>query len=147
MAEIDFDQFMKVLDAALGSNDPNVKKALRKFLFVAALAMGDDPEPGPFSDMLGSIDRLNKRIDDLERKVVTKKNNHYHTTTTTTTPQWIYDPTYYSGTSSSGTWYGSSNTTATTGSTYTVNVGDWGAEPEGKRMEREIKEKLESLLK
>jgi len=156
MAEIDFDQFMKVLDAALGSNDPNVKKALRKFLFVAALAMGDDPEPGPFSDMLKSMDKINKRIDDLERNADSSKKLKDYYTTTTTTPQWIYDPTYYGGSSTGGSpninWGGSTTSGGCTGftsasSTYTINVGDWAAEPEGERMEREIKEKLENLLK
>ena len=174
MADIDFEQFMQVLDAALGSSDPNVKKSLRKFLFVAALAMGDDVEPGPFSEMLKSIDKLNARIADLENKQlgnVTLGQDTQQFWDTTSAPIWYNNGTT---TAANGTYtipntsstaitlQGGSNTTlggtsittggctgfttsASTGS-YTINIGDFDLEPDGERMEREIKEKLEGLL-
>lgn len=171
MADIDFEQFMQVLDAALGSSDPNVKKSLRKFLFVAALAMGDDIEPGPFSEMLKSIDKLNQRISELELKQTPFTSGYAQQQwDSTSSPVW-YNNTVTNGTyttpststtnitlqGGSNTTLGSATSIATTGGctgftttagtgAYTINMGDWGLEPEGERMEREIKEKLEGLL-
>ncbi|MEE8233125.1 MAG: hypothetical protein V3R41_00395 [Gammaproteobacteria bacterium] len=67
--DVDFDQFIKLLDGALASDDKNVKQALRKFLFVAAMVMGDDTEPGPFTEMMETIDSLQQRLATLEMQV------------------------------------------------------------------------------
>ena len=64
--DIDFEQFIQLLDGALASDDKNVKQALRKFLFVAAMVMGDDTEPGPFTQMMDTIDSLQQRLAILE---------------------------------------------------------------------------------
>jgi len=66
--DIDFEQFIKLLDGALASDDKNVKQALRKFLFVAAMVMGNDTEPGPFTQMMDTIDALQRRIAALENQ-------------------------------------------------------------------------------
>ncbi len=43
--EIDFEQLIELLDGALTSKNPKVLQALKKFLFIAALALPDnDPE-------------------------------------------------------------------------------------------------------
>lgn len=63
---VDFEQFIKLLDGALASDDKNIQQALRKFLFVAAMVLGDDCEPGPFTKMMDTMDAMQKRLADLE---------------------------------------------------------------------------------
>lgn len=146
MTDTDFEQFIQILDGALASKDPKVKNALRKFLFVAALAMGDDMEPGPFTEMMETINELQQRISTLESQA----RNDQYTTTTTTEPSW-YKPYYYpvgpGGCVSTGgdTWFGSTSSTAT--GTYT----NWSAtytdmlDP-GTQIKDSINEKLDALL-
>lgn len=106
--DIDFDQFIKVLDAALATDNQNVKKALRKFLFVAAMAMSDDDmERGPFTEMMETIDNLRQRVGALEGANVTT-----FTDQTLTTPQWMQSPTYYATTGTG------------TGSTGNINISN-----------------------
>ena len=103
--EVDFEQFIKLLDGALASDDKNVKQALRKFLFVAAMVMGDDTEPGPFTKMMETMDAMQQRLAILE------------TQQTPTQPQDWYggsSPTFYPyispGTGTAGDWTGGSIT-------------------------------------
>ena len=119
--DIDFDQFIKVLDAALVTDNQNVKKALRKFLFVAAMAMSDDDmERGPFTEMMETIDSLRQRVGALESANTTTTT---FTDQTSTTPQWIYNPPYY-GTSTAGNINISGGTgTSTTNTTTAIGSG------------------------
>lgn len=67
MTDIDFEQFIKLLDAALVSDDKKIKTALRKFMFIMALNLSDDDcEPGPFTKMMDTIDELQRRVSSLE---------------------------------------------------------------------------------
>ncbi len=117
--DIDFDQFIKVLDAALVTDNQSVKKALRKFLFVAAMAMSDDDmERGPFTEMMETIDNLRQRVGALESDNATTTT---FTDQTSTTPQWIYNPPYY-GTSTTGN-INISGGTSTTNVTTTAGSG------------------------
>lgn len=117
--DTDFEQFIKLLDGALASDDKNVRNALKKFLFVAALALGDDCEPGPFTEMMETIDNLQQRISTLELK----DNSTYVPNPGTSNP-WIYtQPTVYPanvpGTATNPQWYqfpGGTTTTITGGS-------------------------------
>ncbi len=170
--DIDFEQFVKVLDAALATDDKNVKKALRKFLFIAAMAMSDDDmERGPFTEMMETIDNLRQRVGVLESANTTTTT---FTDQTTTTPQWIYNPPYYgtAGSSTSGninitggtsttnttTAIGSGTTTAvspllsggsctgftnTTGYTLNIDLADDG--PKAEEIKSQIKESLKKL--
>lgn len=168
--EIDLDQFIQVLDHALATDDKNVRKALKKFLFVAALALEDDPEPGPFTQMLDEMDSLRKRVRDLETaNQDTQKfyQDDYWTNTNTSggTPYWKYlggsstsgtvtvNPTTTTTGATSITSGGSSctgftvpTTTTNTWSTlgYTINLGD---DEKGKRIKEELQQKLGSLTK
>jgi len=130
--DIDFEQFIKLLDGALASDDKNVKQALRKFLFVAAMVMGDDTEPGPFTQMMDTIDSLQQRLTQLEAQ----------TNPTTSIPStWTYpigtgqQPPFTSPSTAggpTGTVTGGSatsngfttytNTTGTTGTTGTITL-------------------------
>jgi len=55
---IDFDQLIDLLDRALTSKDPRVMKALKKFLFIAALATEDTEAEGPFRNIIRRIEAL-----------------------------------------------------------------------------------------
>ena len=64
-----FEQFIKLLDAALASKDKKIKTALRKFMFIMALNLSDDDcEPGPFTKMMETMDELQRRLAILETK-------------------------------------------------------------------------------
>jgi len=108
--DIDFEQFIQLLDGALASDDKNVKQALRKFLFVAAMVMGDDTEPGPFTQMMDTIDELQHRLATLEGRL---------NPGTTTTDAWT--PITYTGIGTGSTSAGTSHITtpSTTGGSIT----------------------------
>lgn len=59
MEEFDITEFAKMFDAALASNNPAVKKALRNFMLIVS--------KGPFSELFRKIDSLTRRIEILER--------------------------------------------------------------------------------
>lgn len=169
--EIDLEQFIQVLDNALASDDPKIKKALKKFLFIAALAMEGDPEPGPFSAMLDEMDDLRRRVRDLENAQMQKQNYVFddYWTNSSSNATWKYTG---GNTTSSGTVTinnPSSTTTSITGGTgtscggfvpttthtttygplgsyggFTINLGD---DEKGKRIKKELQEKLGTLTK
>jgi hypothetical protein len=65
---VDLHHLIELIDAALTSNDPTVKKALKKFLFIAALALDgseEDRVPGPIEKILNDLEQ---RLGNLERK-------------------------------------------------------------------------------
>lgn len=114
MNDIDFDQFIKLLDGALASDDKNVKQALRKFLFVAAMVMGDDCEPGPFTEMMDTIDSLQRRVATLENQ------NTYTTTDNMWATQGIgtaFNPLFTTPSTAGGT----SGSITSSGSTTVIN--------------------------
>jgi len=172
--EIDLEQFIQVLDHALGTDDPKIKKALKKFLFIAALAMEGDPEPGPFSAMLEEMDDLRRRVKDLENKglytFTDNKSDYWYGSSSGTNATWKY----FQGPSTSGTSTTTGTVTITpntssSGSTTTINTGgctgyipsssttyggiysgysiNLGDDEKGKRIKRELEEKLGNLTK
>jgi hypothetical protein len=168
--EIDLDQFIQVLDHALATDDPKIKKALKKFLFIAALAMEGDPEPGPFTAMLDEMDDLRRRVKALESSSTS-------TTYTDLKDYWYGDSSanatwkYINNSSTAGSNTGhvtitpNTSTTTTTINTggctgyipststttyggvysgYTINLGD---DEKGKRIKEELEQKLGMLNK
>lgn len=112
--EVDFEQFIKLLDGALASDDKNVKQALRKFLFVTAMVLGDDCEPGPFSKMIETMDSMQRRLAMLEA------NN----TNTVTTTDWTgMSPPYTVG--GTGVAYPFISPTTTPGGSAAVTPLNW----------------------
>ena len=170
--EIDLDQFIQVLDHALATDDPKVKKALKKFLFIAALALDGDPEPGPFSEMLEEMDELRRRMRSLEDMVAQRHTQtdikDWYGSSDSTNAIWKYindnstsgtvsitPSTTSGGTSTTNITGGSScggfvNPTFTTTGTlggyggFTINLGD---DEKGKRIKKELQEKLGTLSK
>lgn len=130
MNDDQFEQFIKLLDAALVSDDKKIKTALRKFMFIMALNLSDDDcDPGPFTKMMETINELQRRLAVLE----TKDN----TWTQTKTITWPYGvgtgtpPPYIAPNTTSGqiTGTGTGTTqwtnvsTATTGNAATMIAG------------------------
>lgn len=115
-----FEQFITLLDAALASDDPKIKNALRKFMFIMALNLSDDDcEPGPFSKMMDTIDDLQRRLGSLEMK----DNNNFTTTSPYGTQTWPYgvgigtaaSPPYIAPTTTGGS-------ATSTGTTQWINI-------------------------
>jgi hypothetical protein len=85
----DIEQFAKLFDTAMTSDNPAVKKAFKNLLMVSALTEANNDEyevAGPLQKMVNTIKSLDKRIDTLEK-------SQYNTSSIwTTTP--AYSPTY-----------------------------------------------------
>jgi len=97
--DIDLDQFARLFDAALASNNPTVKKALRNFMLVASIAEAETTEAfGPFTQMQKMIESLKNEIHSLEYEVKisrgTRNNERYYGNCS----QYIDDYPKYSGT-------------------------------------------------
>lgn len=78
MEDFDIQEFAKMFDAALASDNPAVQKALRNFIMVSALVHSqenaDELTSGPFETLL-------KQIDDLQRRVSRVESERYSTQT------------------------------------------------------------------
>lgn len=89
MEDFDLEEFTKMFDAALASDNPAVKKALRNFMMVTALVHSqesdDESVPGPFETLL-------KKIDDLERRLSRAEVNAY-TYPSPYSNTWVYNGT------------------------------------------------------
>ena len=110
MEEFDLKEFAQMFDAALASDNPGVKKALRNFMMVTALvhAQEDGDER-----IMGPLETLGKKVGDLERMVYELQNNRvvrdnfrkdYYNN-----PTWVYQQPITSISTSGGTtWMGKS---------------------------------------
>lgn len=74
--EFDIQQFAKLFDAALASDNPSVKKALRNFMMVASIAEAEHTatSPRPLSQVLEKVDILEGRLQAVEKELM---NGHY----------------------------------------------------------------------
>jgi hypothetical protein len=113
MEDFDIQEFAKMFDAALASDNPGVKKALRNFMMVAAIVHSqedDDDErlAGPFETILKQLADLQRQVSSIERQ------RH---STTATYPSSPYDNTWV---------YTGSNPYTTSTTSYTTSVKDWG---------------------
>lgn len=91
MDNTDIQELARLIDTALASDNPSVKKALRNFMLIVSIVDSENTEStikGPFSEMFRSIDSLTRRIEILERN---DYNKAYKGTSinTYTTPTWI----------------------------------------------------------
>jgi hypothetical protein len=101
MQQFDINEFAQMFDAALASDNPSVKKALRNFMMVAAIVHAEEQTGEPRA--MGPLERLVKKVFDLESIV---KELQYNRTTTYPTKS-DYWKDYYG---SNPTWVYSSNT-------------------------------------
>jgi len=70
MDNFDIKAFAKMLDAAIASDNPAVKKALKNFMMIAAIAETE-------KDISGPLETLLDRMDALEQELRTMKMNPY----------------------------------------------------------------------
>jgi len=124
-SDVDFEQFIKLLDGALASDDKNIQQALRKFLFVAAMVLGDECEPGPFTKMMETMDEMQRRLHSLENKDVqiTDTNPYVWPNSGGGTPYWGGGSSSGSGTitfTNTGTSTNAVSTTTTGSNTTTT---------------------------
>ena len=90
--EFDIEEFAKMFDAALASDNPSVQKALRNFMMVTALvhaqeeANNDERQMGPFESLFSQLEDLQHRISRLEAE---RYSNRTYSQTYNDT--WIYD--------------------------------------------------------
>lgn len=63
-------ELARLIDLAINSDDPNVRRAFSRLMTIVALIEEEDRyiEPGPFEDLLNYIDQLSKRVRELEIK-------------------------------------------------------------------------------
>lgn len=88
MDDFNLEEFAKMFDAALASNNPSVKKALRNFLMIMALVESENQQSGPFTSLLNDVYNLRKRIERLEQdSTATRYRDNY---TNTYPKQWTY---------------------------------------------------------
>ena len=90
--EFDIEEFAKMFDAALASDNPSVQKALRNFMMVTALvhaqeeANNDEQLMGPFESLFSQLEGLQHRISRLEAERYSTRS--YSQTYNDT---WMYD--------------------------------------------------------
>lgn len=113
MEDFDVREFAKMFDAALASNNPSVKKALRNFMMIAAIVHAEEGE----ERLMGPLETLVKKVYDLENVVRDMQNNRaikdykdYYGTN----PNWVTTGTPYR--------YGP-NTSTTSGTTWKDSIG------------------------
>ena len=73
LEDFDINEFAKMFDAALASDNPAVKKALRNFMIVAAIVHAQ--ELNEDKRLAGPFESLLKKVQDLESMVRELQNN------------------------------------------------------------------------
>ena len=118
MEQFDLKEFAQMFDAALASDNPGVKKALRNFMMVTALVHaqedGDERVMGPLETLVKKVADLERMVYEIHTKQMTEKSyrDHYKDYIGTN-PTWIYQqPTTSVSTTSGKTWKDSIGYTA-----------------------------------
>ena len=109
MQDFDLEEFARMFDAALASNNPAVKKALRNFMMVSALvhAQEDSDERlmGPFETLLKEVSDLKRMVHELQNNRTYKDQYKDYKDYYGTNPTWVSTGTpYITSTTSSTTW-------------------------------------------
>ena len=87
-----------MFDAALASDNPTVKKALRNFMMVAAIVHAqelneDERLEGPFESLLKKVQNLESMVRELQNNRTYKDNyRDYYRDHIATSPTWVYSP-------------------------------------------------------
>ena len=103
--DIDIEHLAKILDSALASDNPSVKRALRNFLLVASLTESEKTDEVSdkswgFHSVIQEIKALRRRVETLEYTIsYNKHNNASITTSSTSIKDYYYEnimiPDYY----------------------------------------------------
>lgn len=116
MEQFDIKEFAQMFDAALASDNPAVKKALRNFMMVAAIVHAqelneDERLEGPFEALLKKVQDLESMVRELQNNRAYKDNyRDYYKDYIATNPTWVYSPNT-STTSGTTTWAGTAVST------------------------------------
>ena len=114
MEDFDIKEFAQMFDAALASDNPAVKKALRNFMMVAALVHAqelneDERLAGPFETLLKEVSDLKRMVYELQNNRTYRdqykdyKDKYYQDYYNI--PTWVYQqPTTSISTTSGTTW-------------------------------------------
>jgi hypothetical protein len=91
MDNADIQELARLIDTALASDNPSVKKALRNFMLIVSIVDSENTEStikGPFSELIQQIELLTRRIELLERNTY---NSAYKGTSVNpyTIPTWV----------------------------------------------------------
>jgi hypothetical protein len=117
MDDFDITEFAQMFDAALASDNPAVKKALRNFMMVTAIV--HSKEQTGEERLMGPLETLVKKVADLERMVYELQNTRSYKDQYKDYKDKYYKDYY--GTNS--TWVYSPNTGTTGGTSF-----DWADE-------------------
>ena len=102
-----------MFDAALASDNPSVKKALRNFMMITAIVHaeedGDERVMGPLETLVKKVGDLERMVYDIHTKQMTRDSykdykDKYYTDYYGTNPTWVSTYPNTSTTSSSQTW-------------------------------------------
>jgi hypothetical protein len=71
--DFDLKTFINLIDTALYSDNPTVKRALRNLLMVATISDAEDYDKltavGPLQALFGELDQMKRRISELENQI------------------------------------------------------------------------------
>jgi hypothetical protein len=118
MEDFDITEFAKMFDAALASDNPAVKKALRNFMMVAAIVHAQELNEdrrlaGPFESLLKKVQDLESMVRELQNNRTYKDQYKDYYGSTPMPNTWVTQPyttNTTSGTSSDAkTWKGTYN--------------------------------------
>jgi len=84
-------EFGQMFDAALASNNPSVKKALRNFMMICAMIHAEDEgeaarDTGPFKELFKRLNDVERRLESVELIKEYNKYNKSHDHTWITNP-------------------------------------------------------------
>lgn len=109
MEEFDVREFAQMFDAALASDNPSVKKALRNFMMIAAIVhaeeqTGEERLMGPLETLVKKVADLERMVYEMHTKQMTEKSyrDHYKDYIGTN-PTWVSTYPYTTSTTSSTT--------------------------------------------
>ena len=77
MDNTDIQELARLIDTALSSDNPSVKKALRNFMLIVSIvdSVTESTIKGPFSELFAKIEGLTRRLEILERQNYNKTYN------------------------------------------------------------------------
>jgi endonuclease III len=106
--KFNLEEFAKMFDAALASDNPAVKKALRNFMMVAAIVHAqedDERQMGPLETLVKKVSDLERIVSDLQNTRTWKDHKEKYYQDYYNNPTWVYQqPTTSVSTTSSQTW-------------------------------------------
>ena len=114
MDDFDITEFAQMFDAALASDNPAVKKALRNFMMVAAIVHAQDKNDiGPLETLVKKVGDLERMVYEIHTKQMTEKSyRDYYKDWLVNSPSWTYAPNTSISTTGETTWKNSSGYSA-----------------------------------